>query len=285
MGQCISSSSRKTSNKSNAVVADEEENYEKIGKDYDAGKGAEQKKQFLSENNFTKVEKGIESENDEASDGDEGSTYQVKAFNLLYGDKLAAEKAIKELNVDEIEPFSKPKNFHEAYKELIDEYIKEDGESVDMSIPRDTIFVQATSAKHPSVTSRIGQDVSLSSIFNNVSSGKDGEIFDKYSYRSMSTEVRGITIRQLKAIIPLIKRRCTRENWTRPVYKNNIRTEKIQRITVENATLHDVNTYVIKPFTEYSQKSFVETLPSTKGTQPPRWFIRLVMYDICSLFQ
>ena len=90
----------------------------------------------------------------------------------------------------------------------------------------------------------------------------------------MPIEVRGITLRQLRAIIPLIKRRCEEEKWSRPVYKNGVKTEEVERVTLENATLYDINNYIIKPFTKYSKKSFVETLPSTKGTQPPGWFVR-----------
>ena len=45
-------------------------------------------------------------------------------------------------------------------------------------------------------------------------------------------------------------------------------------LTPEKVTMHDINTYIIKPpYTKESESSFVETLPSTAGTQPPRFFV------------
>lgn len=127
-------------------------------------------------------------------------------------------------------------------------------------------------------TSRLGEDVSLSvqkrnraiNIYHTITTSG----WNLHCFRSIPMEVRGITLRQLRAIIPLIKRRCEEEQWTRPVYKNGYRNNDVERVTIENATMYDVNRYIIKPFTEHSKKSFVETLPSTKGTQPPRWFVR-----------
>ena len=120
---------------------------------------------------------------------------------------------------------------------------------------------------------RLGKEVDLTSAAKNQDEIKN-EFFDPFGYRSMSTEVRDITIRQLRAILPLIKRRCTEEQWTRSVYKDGKKTKNKEKVTLKNATMYDVNEYIIKPFTEFSQKSFVETLPSTKGTQPPRWYVR-----------
>jgi len=81
---------------------------------------------------------------------------------------------------------------------------------------------------------------------------------------TMPIEFRGITLRQLRAIIINVKRRCAEEGWKD--YNGN-------RLTPETVTLHDINTYIIKLYTEASKSSFVETLPSTDGTQPPRFFV------------
>jgi len=80
----------------------------------------------------------------------------------------------------------------------------------------------------------------------------------------MPVELRGITLRQLRAIIANMKRRCVKEKWTD--WNGNL-------LTPDKVTLYDVNKYIIKPYTEKSEASFVETLPSTAGTQPPRFFV------------
>ena len=80
----------------------------------------------------------------------------------------------------------------------------------------------------------------------------------------MPVELRGITLRQLRAIKANMERRCEEEGWKD--WKKNI-------LTPEKVTLHDINNYIIKPYTEASESSFVETLPSTAGTQTPRFFV------------
>ncbi len=84
------------------------------------------------------------------------------------------------------------------------------------------------------------------------------------SYTPMPVELRGITLRQLRAINANIIARCEKEGWV---------DHEGKPITPDTVTLYDVNKYVVLPFTKNSQASFVETLPSTAGTQPPRWFM------------
>ncbi len=84
------------------------------------------------------------------------------------------------------------------------------------------------------------------------------------SYRPMPVEMRGITLRQLRAIYANAARRCNEEGWVN--YKGKL-------VTPETVTLYDVDKYIVKPFTKDTQASFVETLPSTSGTQPPRIFM------------
>ncbi|GFH50363.1 hypothetical protein CTEN210_06839 [Chaetoceros tenuissimus] len=165
--------------------------------------------------------------------------------------------------------------FHKDFKELIEGYENYEGEFVDMSQPRDASYVSNSRVfnEHTGLDTveieRLGEGVKLTSKAKH----EFVDSFDPSRYRSMDTEVRGITLRQLRAIIPLIKRRCEEEKWTRKIYKDGKETGEEEAITLENATLYDVNDYITKPFTEHSKKSFVETLPSTKGTQPPRWFV------------
>lgn len=149
------------------------------------------------------------------------------------------------------------KKFNADFKELVEYYENKKGKYIDMGQPRDVSY------------SFGGKKIVLhgEDERHTTSNGKS-------SSRSIPAEDRGITLRQLRAILPLIKRRCKKENWTRPVYKNGIKTNDVERVTPDNATMYDINEYIIKPFTEHSQKSFVETLPSTKRTQPPRWFVR-----------
>lgn len=170
--------------------------------------------------------------------------------------------------------------FCKDFKELIEGYENDEGECIDMSQPRDVSYSSKTKYNTDTRQNEIfetktyGEDMSIEpkNLFETTSSNHQSH--DPSNYRSMPTEVRGITLRQLRAIIPLIKRRCKKEKWTRPIYVNGKRTGEVETVTLENATLYDVNKYIIKPFTEYSKMSFVETLPSTKGTQPPRWFVR-----------
>ncbi len=78
-----------------------------------------------------------------------------------------------------------------------------------------------------------------------------------------NVEERGITLRQLRAIVANIDRRCFGEKWT---------DKRGKLLTPETVTLHDVNRYIIKPFTFRSRRSLVEELPSTQGPQYPRFF-------------
>ena len=82
--------------------------------------------------------------------------------------------------------------------------------------------------------------------------------------RNIPIETRGITLRQLRAIYANVKRRCTPEKWED--YNHNL-------LTPNQVSLYDVNKYVIREFTKHTKQSFVETLPSTAGSQPPRFFI------------
>jgi len=82
---------------------------------------------------------------------------------------------------------------------------------------------------------------------------------------AVPVEHRGITLRQLRAIRENIKRRCTPEKWFDDFGKERLRPETVR--------LYDINKYIILPFTEQTQLSFVSSMPSTIGPQIPRWFV------------
>ena len=82
----------------------------------------------------------------------------------------------------------------------------------------------------------------------------------------MPAELRGINLRQLRAVTANVERRCVKEKWTD--YKGTN-----QLLTPEKVTMHEINKYITIPYTKESKASFVETLPSTAGTQPPRFFV------------
>ncbi len=88
---------------------------------------------------------------------------------------------------------------------------------------------------------------------------------DGTSFRSIPVEMRGITLRQLRAIFANASRRCVEEKW--------VDLSSNKRVTPKNMNLYHINDYVIKPFSESCKESFVEILPSTNGTQPSRFFI------------
>jgi len=142
----------------------------------------------------------------------------------------------------------------DKFKELIDGYIH-DGilEKVDMAEPRNCSYSNKTEWDKnqkklvPKETVILGEEVPRMK-----------------SYTPMPVELRGITLRQLRAINVNIVARCEKEGWVN--YEG-------KPLTPETVTLYDVNKYIVLPFTKNSQASFVETLPSTAGTQPPRFFV------------
>lgn len=141
--------------------------------------------------------------------------------------------------------------------ELTVGYISKDEEWIDMSQPRPCSYSRSTDADgNPKETKQLGQP-------------QHDPLLQESEYLVheeilIPSEQRGITRRQLRAILANVRRRCVPEGWTNREGKN---------LQPSNVTLYDINKYIIKPFTKISQKSLVETLPSTAGTQPPRWFV------------
>ncbi len=150
-------------------------------------------------------------------------------------------------------------NQEQTFKELIEGYIHGGEylvealtEKIDMG-PRKCSYSKKTDARgNPEKTSFLGRNISRKKTANGRS-----------SYTPLSVEMRGITLRQLWAIKANVVERCKKEGWV---------SHEGKALTLETVTLYDINTYIVKPFTKESQASFVETLPSTCGTQPPHWF-------------
>lgn len=84
----------------------------------------------------------------------------------------------------------------------------------------------------------------------------DIEIYD--------SSLMGITLRQMKAVMANVKRRCVEEGW---------KDENENPLSVENVSIRDVMENVVKPFTDEVNRdaSFVQCLPSCAGAQKPRF--------------
>ncbi|GFH54215.1 hypothetical protein CTEN210_10691 [Chaetoceros tenuissimus] len=94
----------------------------------------------------------------------------------------------------------------------------------------------------------------------------------------LKEQYRAITLRQLRAVFHLVSRMC--EENEIPVSKlYRKKAKKTTTTLVDNhsllgeVTLFDILDLVVKPFTQATGKSLVECLPSTTGSQPPRWFV------------
>jgi len=143
--------------------------------------------------------------------------------------------------------------FPDAFRELIDSYEYE-GEKVDMSSPRQCSYSKKTDVRgNPKETVILGEEVARIQNANGS------------SHTPILVELRGITLRQLHATNANIIARCEKEGW--------VSTFDGKSLNPDTVTLYDVNEYIVLPFTKDSQVSFVETLPSTAGTQPPRFFV------------
>ena len=91
--------------------------------------------------------------------------------------------------------------------------------------------------------------------FEDLTRGKGG-------CRIPETEMRAITLRQLKAVCSHIERRCAAEGW-----RNFLRSE----LEPASVTLYDATRYVIRPATSGRMCSYVE-LVAERG-QRPKWFV------------
>jgi hypothetical protein len=140
---------------------------------------------------------------------------------------------------------------------------------IHMNKPIPTVYNQ-----HYSKSTKIKKQTRLGTDIHTISTTSDNGIHEA-PFRSLKVEARGITYRQMSAIMANVKRRCEKEGWTREVldsYTNRPSGTYI-RLTSDIVNMHDIERYVIGPYTQATGRSLVESLPSTAGTQPPRFFV------------
>jgi len=145
-----------------------------------------------------------------------------------------------------------PEEFKKKFRELLVGYYTDDNVWVDMSRPR-PCYIQRRRNQTKYETVILGEARPRQPTANAASSFVDTPV-----------EHRGITARQLEAIHKNATRRCEEEEW---------KDRDGNKVDPKDVNLYIINEYIIKPFTEFSQKSLVETLPSTGGTQPLWMFV------------
>ncbi|GFH44319.1 hypothetical protein CTEN210_00793 [Chaetoceros tenuissimus] len=140
---------------------------------------------------------------------------------------------------------------------------------IHMNKPIPTVYNQ-----HYSKSTKIKKQTRIGTDIYNVSTTSDNGIHEA-PFRSLKVEARGITYRQMSAIMANVKRRCEKEGWTREVVDSepNRPSGTYIRLTPDIVNMHDIERYVIGPYTQATGRSLVESLPSTAGTQPPRFFV------------
>ncbi|GFH44313.1 hypothetical protein CTEN210_00787 [Chaetoceros tenuissimus] len=140
---------------------------------------------------------------------------------------------------------------------------------IHMNKPIPTVYNQ-----HYSKSTKIKKQTRIGTDIYNVSTTSDNGIHEA-PFRSLKVEARGITYRQMSAIMANVKRRCEKEGWTREVVdsETNRPSGTYIRLTPDIVNMHDIERYVIGPYTQATGRSLVESLPSTAGTQPPRFFV------------
>ncbi|GFH59969.1 hypothetical protein CTEN210_16445 [Chaetoceros tenuissimus] len=106
-----------------------------------------------------------------------------------------------------------------------------------------------------------------------MSNQDDIEIYD--------SSLMGITLRQMKAVMANVERRCVEEGW---------KDGKGNLLSVENVSIKHVNKYVVEPFTKAIDRnaSFVQCLPSCAGAQKPRFIashsIDMPLFDMIDCY-
>lgn len=143
---------------------------------------------------------------------------------------------------------------------------------IHMNKPIPTVYNQ-----HYSKSTKIKKQTRVGTDIYNISTTSDNGIHAA-PFRSLKVEARGITYRQMSAIMANVKRRCEKEGWTREVVDSDTSTDSPSggtyiRLTPDIVNMHDIERYVIGPYTQATGRSLVESLPSTAGTQPPRFFV------------
>merc|ERR1740124_1012082 len=138
-------------------------------------------------------------------------------------------------------------------------------EWVDMSKPRRCSYDKyevGTRKKIDTVKLGVKYDVETRKMIDRIL--REGPSLNNTPTRIPGVEDCGITLRQLRAIMANIIRRCRAEKWT---------DRDGKPLSPDNVTLYDADKYIIRPFTVKSKQSLVTSMPSTAGSQPPRFFV------------
>lgn len=83
----------------------------------------------------------------------------------------------------------------------------------------------------------------------------EGDTVQRVAPKRHECALMGITLRQLRAVMANVNRRCEDENWTNSTGK---------LLSAKEVTMRHVTSYVVKPFTmdeKFKQFSFVQNLP------------------------
>ena len=110
--------------------------------------------------------------------------------------------------------------------------------------------------------------------------------------QDLKEQYRAITLRQLRAILQLLQRLIEEEKISgsktieikgkgaekfkkkkQGKQKKESKKASEKKVQLEDISIYDVIETVVIPFTQATGKSLVECLPSTAGSQPPRWFV------------
>lgn len=83
----------------------------------------------------------------------------------------------------------------------------------------------------------------------------EGDTVQRVAPKRHECALMGITLRQLRAVMANVNRRCEDENWTNSTGK---------LLSAKEVTMRHVTSYIVKPFTmdkKFKQFSFVQNLP------------------------
>jgi len=164
------------------------------------------------------------------------------------------------------------RNYHEWDHDQRKYADEEESEWVDMSKPVDTYYNKTNC--FGDITSKVLTDITpLLKDSNTSLKDSDSPSYsqdtessnnDASSHMISPSEEEiycGITLRQVRAVLANVERRCTEETWED--WEGNA-------LTPETVNLYDIEKYIVKPFTKDKNCSFVSALPSTRGYRKSR---------------
>lgn len=179
------------------------------------------------------------------------------------------KSSTRQADAQENEQETKSEKKHGAVELKVEENLPEltvgfiyEGEWIEMSEPIRCTYQQYIKGGGEYEMKNLGEELPA---VNDITQNRSSSCV----YRSMPVELRGITLRQLRAVFALVERMCEEGSMM-----SSLPGKPPSPIKDPNlVTLYDINANIIVPFTKPVKQSFVEALPSTAGTQPPRWFM------------